>query len=58
MNTNMTALWPIGLPSPSEIHNVRPTKPMNTRTRKTAWKERRRLANAPRSLRKRVLKRG
>ena len=32
-------------------------KPMNTRTRKTAWKERRRLANAPRSVRKRVLKR-
>ena len=35
----------------------RPGKPMNTRTRKTAWKERRRLANAPRSVRKRGLKR-
>ena len=35
----------------------RPGKPMNTRTRKTAWKERRRLANAPRSTQKRVLKR-
>lgn len=35
----------------------RPGKPMNTRTRKTAWKERRRLANAPMSVRKRVLKR-
>lgn len=34
----------------------RPGKPMNTRTGKTAWKERRRLANAPRSVRKRVLK--
>lgn len=32
-------------------------KPMNTRTRKTAWKQRRRLANAPRSVRKRMLKR-
>ena len=32
-------------------------KPMNTRTRKTVWKQRRRLANAPRSIRKRMLKR-
>lgn len=36
---------------------VRPPKPLNTRTRKTAWKERRRLANAPKSIQKRVLKR-
>lgn len=34
----------------------RPTKSRNTRTRKTAWKERRRLANAPKSIQKRVLK--
>lgn len=32
-------------------------KPMNTRTRKTALKERRRLSNAPKSIQKRVLKR-
>lgn len=32
-------------------------KPMNTRTGKTAWKGRRRLANAPRSIQKRMLKR-
>lgn len=32
-------------------------KPMNTRTRKTVWKQRRRLANAPGSIRKRMLKR-
>lgn len=28
-------------------------KPMNTRTRKTAWKERRRRANLPRSIKRR-----
>ena len=32
-------------------------KPLNTRTRKTAWKERRRLANAPRGIQRRMLKR-
>lgn len=32
-------------------------KPMNTRTRKTTWKERRRMANLPRSIKKRVGKR-
>ena len=35
----------------------RPVKPMNTRTRKTVWKMRRRLANAPKGIRKRVLRR-
>lgn len=35
----------------------RPGKPMNTRTRKTALKERRSLANAPKSIQKRMLKR-
>lgn len=35
----------------------RPPKPMNTRTRKTVLKERRRLANAPKSIQKRMLKR-
>lgn len=29
-------------------------KPMNTKTRKTAWKERRRRANLPRSMQKRL----
>lgn len=29
-------------------------KPMNTRTRKTAWKERRRMANLPRSIKRKV----
>ena len=28
-------------------------KPMNTRTRKTVWKERRRRANLPRSIKRR-----
>ena len=36
---------------------TRPTKPLNTRTRKTALKELRRLSNAPKSIQKRVLKR-
>lgn len=36
---------------------TRPTKPLNTRTRKTALKELRRLSNAPKSTQKRVLKR-
>ena len=40
-----------------EVHDPWPPKPGNTRTRKTAWKERRRLANAPRSIQKRMLKR-
>lgn len=44
--------------SPDEIHlDARPAKPMNTRTGKTAWKERRRLANAPKSVQKRTRKR-
>ena len=54
---NMPYMRAFELMPPDEIHDVRPVKPMNTRTRKTAWKERRRLANAPRSVRKRVLKR-
>lgn len=39
-----------------DLPSIHP-KPRNTRTRKTAWKERRRLANAPKSIQKRVLKR-
>lgn len=39
------------------IFDVRPRKPLNTRTRKTVLKERRRLANAPKSIQKRMLKR-
>ena len=31
-----------------------PGKPMNTRTRGTVWKERRRRANLPRSMQKRL----
>ena len=54
---NITCLRSFELMPPDEIHAARPLKPMNTRTRKTAWKERRRLANAPRSIQKRVLKR-
>lgn len=45
------------IPPMFDFELPRPGKPMNTRTRKTAWKERRRLANAPRSVQKRVLKR-
>ena len=33
---------------------TRPGKPMNTRTRKTVWKERRRRANLSRSMQKRL----
>lgn len=40
-----------------ETIRTRPTKPLNTRTRKTVLKERRRLANAPKSIQKRMLKR-
>lgn len=40
-----------------EAIRTRPTKPLNTRTRKTVLKERRRLANAPKSIQKRMLKR-
>jgi hypothetical protein len=40
-----------------EALNRKPMKPRNTRTKKTAWKERRPLANAPKSIQKRVLKR-
>lgn len=54
---NMPYMRAFEILPPDEIHDARPAKPMNTRTRKTAWKERRRLANAPRSVRKRVLKR-
>jgi hypothetical protein len=57
---DMDILQPIGAFEIEEILeslNSRPPKPMNTRTRKTAWKERRRLANAPKSIQKRVLKR-
>jgi len=32
----------------------RPSKPMNTRTKGTVWKERRRRANLPRSMQKRL----
>ena len=37
--------------------DMAPKKPRNTRTRKTALKELRRLSNAPKSIQKRVLKR-
>ena len=36
-----------------DLIDNRPIKPMNTRTRKTAWKERRRRANLPRSIKRR-----
>lgn len=45
------------IPPMLDFELPRPGKPMNTRTRKTAWKEHRHLANAPRSIRKRMLKR-
>ena len=38
--------WDFELPHPG--------KPMNTRTRGTVWKERRRRANLPRSMQKRL----
>lgn len=35
------------------IHGTLRVKPMNTRTRKTVWKERRRRANLPHSVKRR-----
>ncbi len=40
-----------------DLIGPRPVKPMNTRTRKTVWKERVRRANLPRSMQKRLAKR-
>lgn len=54
---NMIPFQAIEITELGNLREVRPSKPMNTRTRKTAWKERRRLANAPKSIQKRVLKR-
>lgn len=54
---NMMPFQEIEISETGELHYVRPPKPRNTRTKKTAWKERRRLANAPKSVQKRVLKR-
>jgi hypothetical protein len=53
-NMQITALHAFDI---DELPDIRPPKPRNTRTKKTAWKERRRLANAPKSIQKRVLKR-
>ena len=58
MNITSSMMSEFELMSPEEaLLDRRPPKPMNTRTRKTAWKERRRLSNAPKSIQKRVLKR-
>jgi hypothetical protein len=57
MNRNMSPLHEIELTARDELPSMIPPKPMNTRTRKTALKERRRLSNAPKSIQKRVLKR-
>lgn len=54
---NMLPFQSIEITELGKLCEVTPAKPMNTRTRKTAWKERRRLANAPKSIQKRVLKR-
>ncbi len=42
------------IPPMFDFEPPRPGKPMNTRTRKTAWKERVRRANLPRSMQKRL----
>lgn len=42
------------VPSVLDLELPGPGKPMNTRTRKTAWKERVRRANLPRSMQKRL----
>lgn len=44
--------WELSDMMDSLIGPVR-VKPMNTRTRKTIWKERRRRANLPRSIKRR-----
>ncbi len=45
----LTSLGPIALQAPG--------KPGNTRTRKTVWKELRRRANLPKTMRRRLAKR-
>lgn len=57
MDMNMSPLHAIELTAWDELPSMIPPKPMNTRTRKTALKELRRLSNAPKSIQKRVLKR-
>jgi hypothetical protein len=56
MNTMYMRSYEI-IPPMYRFELPRPGKPMNTRTRKTVLKERRRLANAPKSIQKRMLKR-
>lgn len=52
-NVWLTRAWELLDTMDSLIGPVR-VKPMNTRTQKTVWKERRRRANMPRSIKRRV----
>lgn len=52
-NTWILRAWELLDTMDSLIGPVR-VKPMNVRTQKTAWKERRRRANLPRSIKRRV----
>ena len=52
-NTWLMRAWELLDTMDSLIGPVR-VKPMNTRTQKTVWKERRRRANMPRSIKRRV----
>ena len=52
-NAWLTRAWELLDTMDSLIGPAR-VKPMNTRTQKTVWKERRRRANMPRSIKRRV----
>lgn len=50
-NARLMRTWELHDTMDSIIGTVK-VKPMNTRTRKTVWKERRRMANLPRSIKR------
>lgn len=51
-NSCIMRTWELLDPMDSFLNPIR-VKPMNTRTRKTVWKDRRRRANLPRSIKRR-----
>lgn len=52
-NSWIMRTWELMDPMDSFLSTPIKVKPMNTRTRKTIWKERRRRANLPRSVKRR-----
>lgn len=53
-NSWIMRTWELLDPMDSFLSGPIRVKPMNTRTRKTIWKERRRRANLPRSTKRKV----